>query len=114
MHRTQWLISTQAKTPSGGFGGGQLSPLHAHYRAQLSRLPAPPGAAGALPDDAGLSLDLGDAAPFSSPAPAVGPAAEYRSPNGQEYHAAWGLPAPKGHLPQKVSVMLRSSSMESV
>ena len=34
---------------------------------------------------------------------------EFMSPNGNEYHAAWGLPAPEVKIPTKVSELLGSS-----
>lgn len=36
-------------------------------------------------------------------------ACEFISPNGQEYHAAWGLPAPEVKLPFNVTALLNEA-----
>ena len=95
------------KTPVGGYGGpGGLSPLHAHYKAQMAQNP---GVAVPMSDDLALQLP-GTARPeddFYDPNLRRG-RCEFVSPNGQEYHAAWGLPAPRVQLPHKVSALLSS------
>ena len=95
------------KTPVGGYGiPGGLSPLHAHYKAQMAQNP---GVAVPMSDDLALQLP-GTARPeddFYDPQLRRG-RCEFVSPNGQEYHAAWGLPAPRVQLPHKVSALLSS------
>ena len=96
------------KTPVGGYGvnPGGLSPLHAHYKAQMAQNP---GVAVPMSDDLALQLP-GTARPeddFYDPNLRRG-RCEFVSPNGQEYHAAWGLPAPRVQLPHKVSALLSS------
>ncbi|KAH8060119.1 RNA polymerase II transcription regulator recruiting protein [Aureococcus anophagefferens] len=101
-----------AKTPAGMMQG--LSPLHAHYQ-RLHALHGDAGAASALPtnaDDLCIDLPAADAEnprnglPFPKTHAERVAQCEFISPNGQEYHAAWGLPAPKVELPFKVSAML--------
>ena len=91
----------------GGYGGpGGLSPLHAHYKALSTQNP---GVAVPMSDDLALQLP-GTARPeddFYDPNLRRG-RCEFVSPNGQEYHAAWGLPAPRVQLPHKVSALLSS------
>jgi hypothetical protein len=96
------------KTPVGGYGvnPGGLSPLHAHYKALSTQNP---GVAVPMSDDLALQLP-GTARPeddFYDPQLRRG-RCEFVSPNGQEYHAAWGLPAPRVQLPHKVSALLSS------
>ncbi len=96
------------KTPVGGYGvnPGGLSPLHAHYKALSTQNP---GVAVPMSDDLALQLP-GTARPeddFYDPNLRRG-RCEFVSPNGQEYHAAWGLPAPRVQLPHKVSALLSS------
>lgn len=89
-----------AKTPAGGFGVS-LSPLFGQSQ-RMQGLPA----TGASLADAALQLP-GTARPeVDYEMEQRRPRCEFVSPNGAEYHAAWGLPAPRVQLPHNVSAIL--------
>ncbi|KAH8095035.1 RNA polymerase II transcription regulator recruiting protein [Aureococcus anophagefferens] len=84
----------------GGFGKGGDGDFPEDHLLGLDDMP------GGADDDLDVSFDALDMAGVEPTHAERVAQCEFISPNGQEYHAAWGLPAPKVELPFKVAAML--------